>query len=192
MGRGRILTGLHRSPRKGFSVEFAEHRPYQPGDDLRYLDWKIAARADRWVVKQFEEETNLRAAARARREPLDGVARGARPAHEARVRRAAGRRARPAAAPPARRRGPGVLRRARPQRAPAAGADDAMAAARGRARAGARRWGAGARRSDAGDALLHAARWCGARADRAHLRSARRTWSRWIGRSARSAPPATM
>lgn len=57
-----FLSGLHRSPRKGFSVEFAEHRPYQPGDDLRYVDWKIAARADRWVVKQFEEETNLRAA----------------------------------------------------------------------------------------------------------------------------------
>lgn len=57
-----FLTGLHRSPRKGFSVEFAEHRPYMPGDDLRYLDWKIAARADRWMIKQFEEETNLRAA----------------------------------------------------------------------------------------------------------------------------------
>src|ERR687885_200670 len=56
-----FMTGLHRSPRKGFSVEFAEHRPYLPGDDLRYIDWKIAARADRWVVKQFEEETNLRA-----------------------------------------------------------------------------------------------------------------------------------
>jgi len=56
-----FITGLHRSPRRGFSVEFAEHRPYQPGDDLRYLDWRIAARADRWVVKQFEEETNLRA-----------------------------------------------------------------------------------------------------------------------------------
>ena len=56
-----FLTGLHRSPRKGFSVEFAEHRPYLPGDDLRYLDWKIQARSDRWVVKQFEEETNLRA-----------------------------------------------------------------------------------------------------------------------------------
>jgi uncharacterized protein (DUF58 family) len=56
-----FMSGLHRSPRKGFSVEFAEHRPYQPGDDLRYVDWKIAARADRWVVKQFEEETNLRA-----------------------------------------------------------------------------------------------------------------------------------
>ena len=56
-----FITGLHRSPRRGFSVEFAEFRPYQPGDDLRYVDWKIAARADRWVVKQFEEETNLRA-----------------------------------------------------------------------------------------------------------------------------------
>ncbi len=56
-----FLTGLHRSPRKGFSVEFAEHRPYQPGDDLRYLDWKILARSDRWVIKQYEEETNLRA-----------------------------------------------------------------------------------------------------------------------------------
>lgn len=56
-----FMTGLHRSPRKGFSVEFAEYRPYQAGDDLRYLDWKIAARSDRWVVRQFEEETNLRA-----------------------------------------------------------------------------------------------------------------------------------
>ena len=56
-----FMSGLHRSPRKGFSVEFAEYRPYQPGDDLRYIDWKIAARSDRWVVKQFEEETNLRA-----------------------------------------------------------------------------------------------------------------------------------
>src|SRR6185437_11905227 len=56
-----FLTGLHRSPSKGFSVEFAEHRPYLPGDELRYVDWKIAARADKWVVKQYEEETNLRA-----------------------------------------------------------------------------------------------------------------------------------
>jgi uncharacterized protein (DUF58 family) len=55
------MSGLHRSPRKGFSVEFADYRPYQPGDDLRYIDWKIAARADRWVVRQYEEETNLRA-----------------------------------------------------------------------------------------------------------------------------------
>lgn len=57
-----FLTGLHRSPRKGFSVEFAEFRPYQPGDDLRYIDWKVVARANRWMIKQFEEETNTRAA----------------------------------------------------------------------------------------------------------------------------------
>ena len=56
-----FMTGLHRSPRKGFSVEFAEHRSYQPGDDLRYLDWRVVARADKWLIKQFEEETNLRA-----------------------------------------------------------------------------------------------------------------------------------
>lgn len=56
-----FFTGLHRSPRKGFSAEFAEHRQYQAGDELRHLDWKIAARADRWMLKQFEEETNLAA-----------------------------------------------------------------------------------------------------------------------------------
>lgn len=56
-----LLAGLHRSPKKGFSVEFAEHRTYQPGDDLRFMDWKVAARADKWLIKQYEEETNLRA-----------------------------------------------------------------------------------------------------------------------------------
>src|SRR5690242_16965441 len=56
-----FLNGLHRSPKKGFSVEFAEYRGYQPGDDLRFIDWKIAARSNKWVIKQFEEETNLRA-----------------------------------------------------------------------------------------------------------------------------------
>src|SRR6476661_1712063 len=56
-----FLAGLHRSPFRGFSLEFTEHRAYQPGDELRYLDWKILARADRLFVKQFEEETNLRA-----------------------------------------------------------------------------------------------------------------------------------
>jgi uncharacterized protein (DUF58 family) len=56
-----FLSGLHKSPKKGFSVEFAEHRAYQPGDDLRYLDWKVVGRADKWLIKQFEEETNLRA-----------------------------------------------------------------------------------------------------------------------------------
>ena len=55
------LAGLHRSPFRGFSVEFTEHRAYQPGDDPRYLDWRMLARSDRLFVKQFEEETNLRA-----------------------------------------------------------------------------------------------------------------------------------
>jgi uncharacterized protein (DUF58 family) len=56
-----FLSGLHRSPRRGFSVEFAEHRMYQPGDDLRHVDWKIVGRNDRLYIKQYEEETNLRA-----------------------------------------------------------------------------------------------------------------------------------
>ncbi len=55
-----FLAGQHRSPFRGFSVEFAEHRPYQPGDELRYLDWRMLARSDRLFVKQYEEETNLR------------------------------------------------------------------------------------------------------------------------------------
>jgi uncharacterized protein (DUF58 family) len=54
-----FLTGLHRSPFKGFSVEFAEYRQYLPGDDLATLDWKVYARTDRHFVKKFEEETNL-------------------------------------------------------------------------------------------------------------------------------------
>lgn len=56
-----FLTGLHRSPFRGFSVEFTEHRAYQPGDEPRYLDWRMLARSDRLFVKQYEEETNLRA-----------------------------------------------------------------------------------------------------------------------------------
>ncbi|HET9276163.1 MAG TPA: DUF58 domain-containing protein, partial [Gemmatimonadales bacterium] len=56
-----FLAGLHRSPRRGFSVEFAEHRMYQSGDEPRYLDWRLLARSDRLYVKQYEEETNLRA-----------------------------------------------------------------------------------------------------------------------------------
>lgn len=54
-----FLTGLHRSPYKGFSVEFAEYRQYLPGDDLATLDWKVFARSDRHFVKKYEEETNL-------------------------------------------------------------------------------------------------------------------------------------
>lgn len=54
------ITGLHRSPFHGFSVEFAEHRSYHPGDELRHVDWKVFAKTDRYYVKQYEEETNLR------------------------------------------------------------------------------------------------------------------------------------
>src|SRR5438270_13425494 len=53
------VAGLHRSPYHGFSIEFAEHREYAPGDDLRYVDWKVFGKSDRFYLKQFEEETNL-------------------------------------------------------------------------------------------------------------------------------------
>ena len=55
-----FLTGLHKSPYHGFSVEFSEYRQYTPGDDPRYLDWKLYARSDRYYIKRFEDETNLR------------------------------------------------------------------------------------------------------------------------------------
>jgi uncharacterized protein (DUF58 family) len=55
-----FLSGLHRSPYHGFSVEFTEYRQYTPGDDPRYLDWKLYARTDRYYLKRFEDETNLR------------------------------------------------------------------------------------------------------------------------------------
>jgi uncharacterized protein (DUF58 family) len=56
-----FIMGLHRSPHRGFSAEYAELRAYQAGDDLRYIDWRMYGRSDRYYVKQFEEETNLRA-----------------------------------------------------------------------------------------------------------------------------------
>ncbi|KKK92068.1 hypothetical protein LCGC14_2706630 [marine sediment metagenome] len=56
-----FISGLHRSPHRGFSVEFSEHREYTPGDDLRHLDWVAWARSDRYYIKQYEQETNLRA-----------------------------------------------------------------------------------------------------------------------------------
>ena len=56
-----FIMGLHRSPHRGFSAEFAELRSYQIGDDIRHVDWRMFARSDRYYVKQFEEETNLRA-----------------------------------------------------------------------------------------------------------------------------------
>src|SRR2546430_11576416 len=53
------VAGLHRSPYHGFSIEFAEHREYAPGDDLRYVDWKVFGRSDKVYLKQYEDETNL-------------------------------------------------------------------------------------------------------------------------------------
>jgi uncharacterized protein (DUF58 family) len=63
--RARVVVegfwkGLHRSPYHGFSVEFTEYRQYSPGDDTRYLDWRLYARSDRYYLKRFEDETNLR------------------------------------------------------------------------------------------------------------------------------------
>jgi uncharacterized protein (DUF58 family) len=63
--RARVVVqgfwhGLHRSPYHGFSVEFTEYRQYSPGDDPRYLDWRLYARSDRFYIKKFEDETNLR------------------------------------------------------------------------------------------------------------------------------------
>ena len=55
-----FIIGLHKSPFHGFSVEFAEHRLYNPGDSIKNIDWKVYARTERLFVKRFEEETNLR------------------------------------------------------------------------------------------------------------------------------------
>jgi uncharacterized protein (DUF58 family) len=54
-----LMTGQHRSPYTGYSVEFAQHRPYSAGDDLRHLDWKVFARTDKLYLKQYQQETNL-------------------------------------------------------------------------------------------------------------------------------------
>ena len=56
-----FISGMHTSPYRGFSVEFANHRPYVPGDDIRRIDWRVYAKADRFFVKEYEEETNVRA-----------------------------------------------------------------------------------------------------------------------------------
>ena len=54
-----VRSGSHASPLQGLSVEFEQHRPYVPGDDVRHLDWKVFARTDRLAIKQYEQETNL-------------------------------------------------------------------------------------------------------------------------------------
>jgi len=55
-----VLAGMHKSPYKGNSVEFLQHREYTPGDDLRRVDWKVWGRQDRLYIKEFEDETSLR------------------------------------------------------------------------------------------------------------------------------------
>lgn len=55
-----FCSGLHTSPHKGFSVEFKQHRPYVPGDEIRRIDWKVFGRSDRYYIREYEEETNLR------------------------------------------------------------------------------------------------------------------------------------
>ena len=55
-----FVSGMHKSPYKGYSVEFANHRPYVPGDDIRHLDLRVYAKADRFFIKEYEEETNMR------------------------------------------------------------------------------------------------------------------------------------
>jgi uncharacterized protein (DUF58 family) len=56
-----VITGQHKSPHRGFSVEFSEHRKYTSGDEIRHLDWRVYARSDRYYIKLYEQETNLRA-----------------------------------------------------------------------------------------------------------------------------------
>ena len=55
-----FIVGLHKSPYHGFSVEFSEHRAYGSGDEIRHIDWKLWGKTDRYFIKQFEEETNLK------------------------------------------------------------------------------------------------------------------------------------
>jgi uncharacterized protein (DUF58 family) len=55
-----FLAGLHKSPHRGFSSEFSDYRHYHPGDDMRYVDWKVFARSGKFYIKQFEDETNVR------------------------------------------------------------------------------------------------------------------------------------
>ena len=130
-----FLTGLHRSPYKGFSVEFAEYRQYLPGDDLATLDWKVYARSDRHFVKKYEEETNLTCHLLLDVSGSMGYGSGA--SHQAAVRLVPRRRARLPDEPAARRVRPDRLRRPhcvaaagqRPRRTPARGAAGARAAA---------------------------------------------------------------
>ncbi|MBI5836360.1 MAG: DUF58 domain-containing protein [Candidatus Eisenbacteria bacterium] len=74
-----FLAGLHRSPFHGFSVEFAEHRPYAPGDPIRHVDWKVYAKQDRYYIRRYHEETNLRSYLLVDQSASMGFSRGGRP-----------------------------------------------------------------------------------------------------------------
>ena len=103
-----FINGLHRAPHLGFSLDFAEHRGYEPGDDLRRVDWRVFARTDRYYVKQFEADSNANMRRRARRVDVDAVRQRRR--HQARLRPLPGRVAAVLLAPAAGPRGPGDLR----------------------------------------------------------------------------------
>ena len=79
-----MMSGVHRSRSKGFSVEFEEHREYSPGDEIRRIDWKALGKFDRYFIKEYEDETNLRAYLAARRQRLYGLC--LRRHHEIRLR----------------------------------------------------------------------------------------------------------
>ena len=94
------LAGMHRSPHHGFAVEFAQHREYAPGDDIKHIDWKVYGRTERYHLKQYEQETNLVAwlVVDASESMTVGPA-GRRPARP-RTTRTVGRAAPPAPSPP--------------------------------------------------------------------------------------------
>ncbi len=98
-----FLHGPHRSSRTGLSLDFAEHRPYQPGDDLRRIDWRVYGRTDRFYLKTYEAETNADLRCGARRLGVDGLR--FRGAHQVRLGAGAARLARLAVAAPGRSRG---------------------------------------------------------------------------------------
>ena len=105
-----FISGMHKSPFFGHSVEFVQHREYTPGDDIRHLDWKVWSKTDRFYIKQYEAETNLRCHARRRRQRVDALR--PRPAEQVRLRLHRRRLPGLPAPPPAGRRRPDHVRRA--------------------------------------------------------------------------------
>ena len=110
---------MHRSPYHGFSIEFAEHREYAPGDDLRYVDWKVFGKTDKFYLKQYEEETNLVCYLLLDTSESMQYQSAARAAVEARVRPVRGRGAGVPGAAAAGQRRPGDVRPGNPPARPA-------------------------------------------------------------------------